>query len=303
MNIGYCCINISLNEGKNNKNKIYVNRSMTKKTFEKKGLEYVSELAIKNINDFERILKWNVQNNIFVYRMSSDMFPCIGFYNLENLPNFDIISLKLQKIGCYSKNNNIRLSFHPSHFCVIASENNRVIENSIDELNKHAQIMDLIGLEKTNYYPINVHVNTINPNKELASDRFCKQFYNLSESCQKRLVVENDDGPNQYSTKNLYELIYKKIGIPITHDFHHHNYGYQDISQEKSLELAISTWNGVKPLTHMSSSKMIENPNSKKTAHADYIYEEIKTFGFSFDVEIEAKCKDLAVLKYRNQFN
>ena len=62
-NIGYCCINISINEGKSKKDQITVNRGMTKKTFETKGLGYVSELTIKNINDLEKILQWNIKNN------------------------------------------------------------------------------------------------------------------------------------------------------------------------------------------------------------------------------------------------
>jgi UV DNA damage endonuclease len=302
MNLGYCCINISLNEGKSKKDKITVNRGMTKKTFEKKGLIYVSELATQNINDLQKILEWNVKNKIFVYRMSSDMFPCIGFYKLEDIPNFNIISNRLKDIGDYAKRNHIRLSFHPTHFCIPASDNPLVVSNAIDELNKHAQIMDLMGLEKSHYYPINIHVNTTKPSRAEAANRFCNQFLNLSESCRKRLVVENDDGPNQYSTKMLYELIYKRIGIPITHDFHHHNYGPQDISQEEALNLACSTWGSIKPMTHMSSSRVLEDKSSKQTAHADYIYEEIKTYGLEFDTELECKKKDIALLKYRKQF-
>lgn len=301
-NIGYCCINISLNEGKRKKDQITVNRGMTKKTFETKGLSYVSELALKNINDLRKVIEWNVKNEIFVYRMSSDMFPCIGFYKIEDLPDFKIISSKLKDIGDYSKKNSVRLSFHPTHFCIPASENPVVVSNAIDELDKHAQIMDLMGLEQSHYYPINIHINTTKPTRELAAQRFCDQFLNLSESCRKRLVVENDDGPNQYSTKMLYELVYKKIGVPITHDFHHHNYGPQDITQEDAIKLACSTWGDIRPLTHMSSSKKLEDETSVATAHADYIYEKIETFGLEFDTEIEAKSKDLAVFKYRKDY-
>ena len=302
-NIGYCCINISINDGKRKKDFITVNRGMTKKTFETKGLDYVSELTLQNIDDLRKIIEWNIQNDIFVYRMSSDMFPCIGFYKLEDLPNFQLISSKLFSIGKLTKENNMRLSFHPTHFCIPASENPVVVKNAIDELDKHAQIMDLMGLEQSHYYPINIHVNTTKPTREEAADRFCKQFFNLSESCRKRLVVENDDGPNQYSTKILYDLIYKKIGIPITHDFHHHNYGPQDLSQEEALKLAHSTWGDVRPMTHMSSPKTLEDNSGKQTAHADYIYEEIKTLGLDFDTELECKMKDLALLRYREQFN
>ncbi len=301
-NVGYCCINISINEGRGKKDQITVNRGMTKKTFDAKGLGYVSELVILNINDLEKIFRWNIDNGIFVYRISSDMFPCIGFYKLEDLPDFEIISSRLREVGDYAKSAGLRLSFHPSHFCITASENPVVVANAIDELDKHAQIMDLMGLDRTHYYPINIHVNTTKPTREEAAERFCQQFLNLSESCRKRLVVENDDGQNQYSTKILYELIHLKIGIPITHDFHHHNYGPQDSSQEEALRLACSTWCDITPMTHMSSPKTIEDSTSKNIAHADYIYEEIPRFGLVFDTEIEAKAKDLAVIRYRSQF-
>jgi UV DNA damage endonuclease len=292
---------MSLNVGKKKKDFITVNRGMTKKTFETKGLGYVTELALLNIDDMFRIIKWNKESDILVYRMSSDILPCIGFYQLEDLPQFDLISRKLKEIGDYAKSVDMRLSFHPTHFCIPASENPVVVKNAIDELDKHAQIMDLMGLYQSHYYPINIHVNTTRPTREEAAKRFCEQFWNLSESCRKRLVVENDDGPNQYSTKMLYDLIYKEIGIPITHDFHHHKYGPQDLSQEEALRLAHSTWN-VKPMTHMSSPKILEYVTGRATAHADYIYEEIQTYGLEFDTEIEAKAKDLAVIKYRSQF-
>ena len=51
--------------------------------------------------------------------------------------------------------------------------------------------MDLMKLDQTTFYPINIHINTTQPTRELAAARFCKEFENLSESCKKRLVVEN----------------------------------------------------------------------------------------------------------------
>jgi UV DNA damage endonuclease len=99
----------------------------------------------------------------------------------------------------------------------------------------------------------------------------------------------------------LYDWVYQVIGIPITFDQHHYNYGPQDQTMEEALRLAHSTWK-TRVLTHMSSPKTLEDTSGKNTAHADYIYEEIKTFGLDFDTEIEAKAKDLAVFKYRQQF-
>jgi len=280
---------------------ISVNRGMIKKTFDSKGLPYVSELTLQNITDCKKIFQYNVSKDISVYRMSSDMFPCIGFYKIKDLPKYDLIKSKMIDLGNYIKSNNIRVSFHPSHFNIIASENPDVVSRSIDELDKHAELMDMMELEQSTYYPINIHIGTTKPNTTIAAQRFCDSFSLLSDSCKSRLTVENDDSPNQYSVKMLYDMVYKVIGIPIVFDQHHFLYGPKDQSMEEALTLAISTWK-TKALTHMSSSKKIEDTKGLPTAHADYIYEKIETFGLDFDVEIEAKCKDLAVLKYRKDF-
>jgi UV DNA damage endonuclease len=274
---------------------------MTKKTFESKGLDYVSELALKNIDDLQKILEWNLKNDISVYRMSSDMFPCLGFYKIEDLPNIKLIESKLRKSGKFAMDNGFRLSFHPSHFCILASENERVVLNAIDELNKHSQILDMMGLEQSTFYPVNIHIGTTKPSREEACQKFCQNFQLLSDSCKKRLTVENDDSPNQYSVKMLYDWVYSVVKVPILFDHHHFLFGPQDQSMEEALRLALSTWK-TKPLTHMSSSKKIEDEGAVAIAHADYIYEKIETFGLEFDIEIEAKCKDLAVLKYRKDF-
>ena len=274
---------------------------MIKKTFDSKGLPYVSELTLQNITDCKKILQYNVSKDISVYRMSSDMFPCIGFYKIKDLPKYDLIKSKMIDLGNYIKSNNIRVSFHPSHFNIIASENPDVVSRSIDELDKHAELMDMMELEQSTYYPINIHIGTTKPNTTIAAQRFCDSFSLLSDSCKSRLTVENDDSPNQYSVKMLYDMVYKVIGIPIVFDQHHFLYGPKDQSMEEALTLAISTWK-TKALTHMSSSKKLEDIKGLATAHADYIYEKIETFGLDFDVEIEAKCKDLAVIKYRKDF-
>ena len=161
--------------------------------------------------------------------------------------------------------------------------------------------MDLMELDQTTFYPINIHINTTQPTREEAAQRFVDRFPLLSETCKKSLTLENDDSPNQYSVKILHDLVHTKIGIPIVFDQHHFNYGPQDQSMEEALRLAHSTWK-TRALTHMSSPKTLEDTSGKQTAHADYIYEEIKTFGLDFDTEIEAKAKDLAVIRYRNQF-
>jgi UV DNA damage endonuclease len=274
---------------------------MVRKTFDAKGLPYVSELVIENLKDTLKVLDWNLKNHIYIYRLSSDSFPWMSEYEFSDMPKFAAIQTYMRLIGEKIKTNCIRVSYHPGPFNVLASENQSVVEKTIKELNKHAELMDLMGLEQTTFYPINIHINTTQPTREEAAQRFVDRFPLLSESCRKRLTVENDDSPNQYSVKMLYDFVHTKIGIPIVFDQHHFNYGPQDQTMEEALKLAVSTWS-TRALTHMSSPKTLEDNSGKQTAHADYIYEEIKTFGLDFDTEIEAKAKDLAVLRYREQF-
>jgi UV DNA damage endonuclease len=222
-------------------------------------------------------------------------------YLFEDLPRFDIINSYLKLIGKKIRENDLRCGFHPGPFTVISSENPSVVVKSIDDLNKHAQLLDLMELEQSTFYSINTHINSTKPTREEAAKRFCQNFNLLSDSCKKRLTVENDDKLSQYSVKMLYDLIHKEISIPIVFDQLHHKLGPQDQTLEEALRLALSTWK-TKPLTHMASSIRNEDPKGLERAHADYIYEEIQTFGLDFDIEIESKAKDLAVLKYRKDF-
>jgi len=295
--IGYCCINMTIDR--------CVNRTMRKATFQVKGLAYAGDLAFKNLDDMLHILKWNVKNNILLYRMSSDMFPWMSEYEFSDLPNYKQILEKCNEIGNYAKNNNVRLSFHPGPFNVLGSNNKNVVEKTVDELTKHAEIMDLMGLDQSHEYPINIHVSATKPSKDVIAQQFCNNFQMLPQTVKSRLTVENDDKLAQYTPKQLYDLIYSNIGVPITFDQFHFECGNKDTSMQEALELCLATWSTGKALTHHSSSKRLEQDDDKikVTAHSDYIYNRIQTFGHDFDTDLEAKQKDKAVLDYREVFN
>lgn len=278
---------------------------MRKKTFQEKGLNYVGELSLKNLNDLKVILKWNIKEGMLLYRMSSDMFPWMSEWNWEDLPNWSEIKLALEDCGKIAKESNMRISFHPGHFNILGSNTERVVDNTIIDLQKHGEIMDLMGLDQTHYYPINIHVNAAKPSREHIAKQFCENFKRLPKSVTKRLTVENDDKFSQYTPNDLHKLIWQETGVPITFDQFHFKCGRVDMSLKEALELSLSTWGDVKPLTHHSSSKRIEtnDPKIKKTAHADFIYEPIQTFGYEFDTDLEAKAKELAVKKYLEDYS
>ena len=301
-NLGYCCINTTLQKDK--KNRITTNRGMIKRTFKERGIKYASELTLLNVRDLVEIIKWNYKNNIKVYRMSSDIVPWMSEYELKDLPDYKKIATILSGAGALAKKYGQRVGYHPGHFNVLASLNPNVVKKTVKELNQHGEVMDLMGLPRTSYAAINIHVNTTQGGKEDAAARFCANFQLLDGSVKTRLVVENDDKEKQYTTEDLHKLIYSNIGTPITFDFHHHWCHPGKLTQREALELASTTWGGVKQLTHFSSCKTIhEDANqTNKRAHADYIYDEINDYGLSIDIELEAKAKELAVQKYMKQF-
>jgi UV DNA damage endonuclease len=326
--LGYACINMTLGE-----EGILCNRSMIRRTFNAKGIDYASELIVSNMKSLLQLIHWNNENDIKVYRMSSNMFPWMSEYEFKDLPDYQEICDLLHAIGKLAIDNNQRLSFHPGQFCVLASPNETVVLNAMNELNKSAQIMDLMGLPKSRMSKINIHVGGAYGDKKSALNRFCKNYLRTSSSVQARLTVENDDKASMYSVSDLYWGVYKVVGIPIVFDYHHHQFCTGDLTEEEALRVAAKTWGNVKQCTHYSESRRIEQTlvveelmsNSNITeqtlqdwptiakmhkevskikvqAHSDYIVDEINDYGLDIDVVVESKAKELAVLSYLKKY-
>lgn len=295
MKLGYACINMTLGS---QKPKITTNRGMIRKTFDTKGLGYVSELALKNIRDLIEVIKWNHRNGIEFYRMSSDMFPWMSEYEFHDLPDYNKIKTLLRGTGYLVKKYNQRLTFHPGPFNVLASPNKNVVRKTIVELNKHAQIMDLMGLSTTPYNKINIHVGGVYGDKQSALQRWVDNFKLLDENTKLRLTLENDDKISAYTIRDLM-FIHENVGIPLVFDYHHHTCHPDGMSHEEALRLAVSTWpDNITPIVHISE------PSSDKNfrAHHDYVRTQVNTYGHDVDIMIEAKAKELALLEYRKMF-
>lgn len=293
MRIGYACINMTLGE----KN-ITTNRGMIRKTFDSKGLKYVSELSLQNVRDLIEVIKWNEKNGINLYRMSSDMFPWSSEYNFNDLPDITKIKNLLSGLGNLVKQYNHRLSFHPGPFNVLASPSESVVKKTISELDKHSEIMNMIGLPVSPFSKINIHVGGAYGNKQDAMKRWVDNFQLLSDSTKKRLTVENDDKPNMFTVKDLL-YIHEHTKVPIVFDYHHHNCHNDGMSTEDALKLAVATWpSDITPTVHISEPRDEQNFR----AHHDYVMSEVNTYGYDLDLMFESKAKELSVLEYRKKF-
>ena len=139
------------------------------------------------------------------------------------------------------------------------------------------------------------------PSAIITEPSLVKNFPRLPESVSSRLTLENDDKASMYSVKDLYYGIYKQCGVPIVFDYHHHRFCDGGLSEKEALEMAISTWpKDITPVVHYSESRSKErlDESIRPQAHSDYVYDYIDTYGNDVDIMIEAKHKELAVLKY-----
>ena len=299
MNLGYACINTGLSA-----NKIMTNRTMRRKTFEAKGLDYVSELALANIKDLETIVKWNNEHRIKLFRLSSQIFPWSDDYKLSDLKDDAEICDRMFNIGNIATQAGQRLTMHPGPYNCLASPNQKVVEKTIRELNCHSEQFNMMGFEPSPYNKINIHVGGAYGDKEATLERFCMNFYLLRDDTQKRLVIENDDSPNEYSVYDLYHGVYKEIGIPITFDYFHHKFNTGNLTEEEALKMAARTWpEGVTQCCHYSESRRKEklDESIRPQAHSDIIYDKIDTYGLEPDIVIEAKLKEQAIFNYGKQ--
>ena len=294
MNLGYACINMSMGK------KVGTNRTMVKRTFEAKGLDYVSELALLNAKDIIKILEWNRLNGIKLFRLSSALIPWGDHIDLTQLKDYKEIKSELKKAGDFAKYWGIRITSHPGPFVVLTSPKEEVVKNAIADLEVHAKVFDMMGLSKTPYNKINIHCNGVYGDKISAMDRFCKNFKRLSKSVQSRLTVENDDKASMYSVCDLM-YIHERIKIPIVFDYHHYQFCKGVLTEDEALELAVSTWPiGITPIVHYSESKALHENDSKvkPQAHSDYIKQLPNTYGIDVDIMVEAKAKELAILPF-----
>jgi len=308
MNMGYACINMQLSYpqkygGKEKGVKpITTGRSMIKRTFESKGVDYASELTLANAMDLDKIIDWNILNGYKFFRITSALAPWKSEYEWTDLKDLKQIQMYLHSAGIKVNTHGVRITSHPGPFNVLTSPHPHVVDNCVKDLTIHGDVFDMMNLTRTPYNKINIHIGGAYGDKPKSMERFCKNFERLPDSVKSRLTVENDNKLSMYSVKELYNGVYKRIGVPIVFDYHHHRFCDGGLSEQEALELAISTWpKGITPATHYSESRSIEQQDEKirPQAHSDYVLDKIETYGNEIDVMVEAKHKELAVQRYK----
>ena len=104
-----------------------------------------------------------------------------------------------------------------------------------------------------------------------------------------------------WSVKHLYDHVYSKVRVPIVFDYHHHRFCTAGLSEQEALDMAVSTWQDIVPVVHVSESRAEEqgDPKIRPQAHSDYVNNPVNTYGHEVDIMLECKKKELGVLRYR----
>ena len=297
LQLSLCCISSILQaEG-------YKFRTMTYKSFSSKSrdesLEKLSDIIRNNFFVTEKIIRHCAANNISGYRISSDLCPVIKhpdvMLSLEELPNYNLIEEQINNVSLAIKETSIRISAHPSEYITLTSEDDIKIKHSLVDLEFHGEIFDRLGLSRTHYNPLNIHVR-----KEGDPDQLCnifmKNFERLSDGIKSRLVLENNDTGNTWDVATLKKYFYKDNNIPITFDNLHHKMLNKGVSEFDAFLDAYETWGDIIPVFHYSEGK--DNGRAHKDM-AEYLPE---NFGKNVLFDVELKSKDIAILDILRRF-
>lgn len=267
------------------------------------------------------ILEYLNRMDIRMYRISSDFAPYAAHPELLQFRGqIDECLGELAEVGARAREYGIRLSFHPSLYIALNSPDDRVVRRAAEDIQAQARILDAMnqGPEAV----VVIHVGGVYGDKQSGVDRFGFRYEALPEAARRRLVLENDE--SRYSIADVLEIS-GRVGIPAVFDYlHHMNNHPRGLLIREAIEQALLTWPaGVIPKIHFSSprtelrvlerrapvtgiAETVRPPLASQ--HSDYInpYEfgmfAEKLHGLpDFDIMLEAKAKDLALLRLRTQ--
>ena len=267
----------------------------------------------------EAIFDYLAAHRINMYRMSSDLAP---YATHPDMPEFHGMvqesASELAAIGARARQQGLRLSFHPSQFIVLNSPDPVLVKKSIWDLTSQSEMLDLMGLGPEAV--VVTHVGGVYEDRDAARRRWVETWATLPEPVRRRLVLEHDD--LRFSAADVL-WIHQHTGVRLIFD-HQHFWCFNPEQAElrPTLQAILATWpDDVRPKVHFSSPRtelrqlvrkdrktgkaVTVNAAPVWTGHADFVqpFEFIgfmrQADGLVFDVMLEAKVKDLALIKLR----
>jgi UV DNA damage endonuclease len=248
-------------------------------------------------------------------RLSSDILPAFTEPTWRSFWQRTDVQARAEwlfrQVGDSARLLNVRLSFHPGQFCVLASESDDIVERSIEEFEYHATMAAWMGFARQfQDYKINVHISG---RRGPAGIRAV--YSRLSPEARKCITIENEE-----ITYGLDDCVQLCDVVPIVLDIHHHfiHSGEYIKASDPRIQAVINSWRGVRPVFHYSQSRedclvnhdvntmpdleLLLSRGFKKQklrAHSDFMWnKKVNEWAFTHwawgDCMVEAKGKNLA---------
>ena len=220
------------------------------------------------------------------------------------------LSKILAPIGETARRLDVRLSFHPGQFCVLASDNPEIVDRSIEEFEYHADLARYMGYGvQFQDFKINVHISG-----RAGAEGIRRAYSRLSSEARNCITIENEE-----MTHGLDECLALADLVPIVLDLHHNwvrEGTYLDPVSD-SVKRVVDSWRGLRPTCHYSVSRedvlvghcSTSLPDyavllasgykkSKLRAHSDFYWNQAVndwalSFWEQFDLQCESKSKNL----------
>lgn len=266
----------------------------------------------------------SLPENMRMVRLGSNQIPMATEPNWRYVFEDTTVIKELEngfaKVGQLARDRDVRISFHPGQFCVLASDNPDVVERSIDEFEYHVNMARWMGYgQKWQDMKINVHISG-----RQGAEGIIKVLPRLSPEALNTITIENDE-----MCWGLDESLKLAKHLALVLDIHHHWIRDEEYIQPEDdrVKAVIDSWRGVRPAMHYSYSRdehlpagndthvgmhdivgLLEAGHKKQKlrAHSDFypnekVNEWALSFWENFDIQCEAKAKNLATTQLYEQ--
>lgn len=282
------------------------------------------DLMVHNINSIKLLISkvGALDESRRMVRLGSDILPVYTepswsyFWKRSDVRAY--AEKAFSEVGQLGRSLDVRLSFHPGQFCVLASDNERIVQRSLEEFEYHADMIRWMGYgQKFQDFKCNVHI----AGKRGAAG-IIDVLPRLSNEARNTITIENDE-----MRHGIEESLLLKDHVALVLDIHHHwvrTGEYLDPDSD-TVRYIIDSWRGVRPAMHYSVSREDYIPDhdpdirpdmqslldagykkSKLRAHSDYYWNNAvndwaKGFMKYFDIQCESKAKNLARDRFLEQ--
>jgi UV DNA damage repair endonuclease len=240
--------------------------------------EKLWDLMKGNIESTRKLVEkvGKLDEHLRMVRLSSDILPVYTqsdfayFWRLSDVRTY--MEKEFAKVGDIARSSNVKLSMHPGQFTVLASENDGIVDRSIEEFEYHADMARMMGYGKTfQDFKINVHISG---KRGPAGIRAAYQ--KLSPEARNCITIENEE--NSWGLNDCLDL--GNI-LPIVLDIHHHwiREGEYIAPTDSRVLRVVESWRGVRPTLHYSVSRedyLINHDRTTAPVHAQLLLDGYK---------------------------